>query len=79
MLIGFAFVMFSGALFAWAWLPELQEVVRDASGRQRLQNKTLENLAGGMRQAKIEGEVIGLRSNLRGVFRIVGMRIWRNK
>jgi len=49
--------MASGGLFAWAWLPELQTSYTNEKGKQVLRNKKLEDLAGGIRSARREGEV----------------------
>jgi hypothetical protein len=70
-LIIFAFVMATGSVFAWAWLPELQTVSRNEKGKERLESKSLEDLAGGMKSAGREGEVIGLRRRVGGMFRRV--------
>ncbi|KAF2461878.1 inorganic phosphate transporter, partial [Lineolata rhizophorae] len=57
-LVIFAFVMASGAAFAWAWIPELQRP-------RPLPSKTLEELAEGVRGAEMRGEVVGFRKKVR--------------
>ena len=69
MLLVFAGVMALGALVAWAWLPELQNVgVRGGEGkRERLESKSLEELAEGLERAGRDGEVVGLRRRVAGL------------
>lgn len=62
-LIIFGCVLALGALPAWAWLPDIQKPRRDETGLI-LPSKTLEELAGGVRQAGANGEVIGFRKRL---------------
>ncbi|OXV07485.1 hypothetical protein Egran_04750 [Elaphomyces granulatus] len=62
-LILFSFVMASGYIFAWAWIPELQDA-RVPQGYE-LPNKTLEELAKGKIGVTEGGEVIGFRAKLR--------------
>lgn len=62
--IGFGFVMAAGWLFAWAWLPALQNP-RDVQSGLSLPNKTLEQLGEGIRSARGAGEIIGMRDCLR--------------
>jgi PHS family inorganic phosphate transporter-like MFS transporter len=65
----FGSFMFLGAIYAWAYLPEVQrEVVeevmqQDGSTRQvrYLQNKTLEELGEGRERARQEGEILTVR------------------
>jgi hypothetical protein len=62
-LIVFSFVMASGYIFTWAWIPDLQDVRPLRS--YELPNKTLEELAKGKRGAMEGGQVIGFRAKLR--------------
>lgn len=59
-LIIFGCVLALGALPAWAWLPEIQKPRREETGLI-LPSKTLEELAGGIKQAEENGEAIGFR------------------
>ncbi|KAL2137092.1 hypothetical protein VTI74DRAFT_9698 [Chaetomium olivicolor] len=61
----FATFMALGAIYSWAYLPDVQRVVRDAaedgtSGRKRLETKNLEELGEGYMRARLEGQVIGV-------------------
>lgn len=66
-LIIFSVIMASGSIFAWAWIPDVQN---DRSGRKDdLPSKGLEELAEGRLTAEREGQIIGMRrriSNLIG-------------
>lgn len=62
-LVIFSVVMASGALFAWAWIPDVQNGRQD--GSLVLESKTLEELAEGRRKAEEEGQVIGMRKKIR--------------
>lgn len=57
--------MFLGALFAWAWLPEVQETQR-LPNSYVLPSKSLEELAKG-RKAEDQGQVISLRRRVGGL------------
>lgn len=72
-LIIFGIVMGCGALFAWAWIPEVQNR-RDEDGGFNLPSKTLEDLGKGLRQAETEGQVIGFRRKFRKAFGAYGLR-----
>jgi hypothetical protein len=61
--------MMSGALFSWAWLPEVQEYVTNDKGETRLENKSLEDLGEGLKRAEMDGEIIGLRKKVTAVVR----------
>lgn len=61
--IGYGFVMAAGWLFAWAWLPALQNP-RDVHSGLRLPSKTLEQLGEGIQSARYAGETIGMRDCL---------------
>lgn len=67
LLIIFAGVMASGALFSWAWIPDLQNTREGKS--LALPSKTLEELAEGLPRAMAEGQAIGFRSRTR---RLIG-------
>ncbi|RYP08452.1 hypothetical protein DL765_008782 [Monosporascus sp. GIB2] len=58
----FGSVLFFGAVYSWAYLPESQRRVRGS-----LETKTLEELGGGREQARLEGEVITVRDKIREV------------
>jgi PHS family inorganic phosphate transporter-like MFS transporter len=57
----FGFVMGIGAIFAWTWIPNLQNI-RDEDGGLILPTKTLEELGEGLVKARQENQVIGMRS-----------------
>ncbi|KAK3311332.1 major facilitator superfamily domain-containing protein [Chaetomium strumarium] len=58
----FATFMALGAIYSWAYLPDIQRVVYDGEGgRKRLETKTLEELGEGYIRACQEGQVIGMR------------------
>jgi hypothetical protein len=59
----FAFIMALGALFAWVWIPSVQNT-RDEDGGLKLPSKTLEILGQGLRKAKADRQIIGMRENL---------------
>ncbi|TAQ85275.1 hypothetical protein B7494_g6408 [Chlorociboria aeruginascens] len=70
-LIGFAFAMALGAVVAWAWIPEVQNVRGSDTERRRgrnsrshryeVPNKSLEELASGMKGVKDEAVMVGFR------------------
>jgi PHS family inorganic phosphate transporter-like MFS transporter len=67
--MGWVLIIFSGALllgsfFAWAWIPEVQSGHRVGHG-WTLPNKSLEELAGGMKKAEAGGQVIGMRRRIK--------------
>lgn len=67
LLIIFAGVMASGSLFAWAWIPDVQNT---REGRSLvLPSKKLEELAEGLPRAVAEGQVIGFRNRIRRLIR----------
>ncbi|MCJ1477786.1 hypothetical protein MMC13_006459 [Lambiella insularis] len=76
----FGFIMGLGAFFAWAWIPEVQNK-RDDEGGLKLPSKTLEDLGEGLRKADHDGQIIGFRRKLAGVFRSrqIGSRSGRDK
>ncbi|AEO65748.1 uncharacterized protein THITE_161754 [Thermothielavioides terrestris NRRL 8126] len=58
----FATFMALGALYSWAYLPDVQRVVYDGpGGRRRLETKNLEELGEGHMRARLEGQVITMR------------------
>lgn len=59
----FGFVMGFGAIFSWAYIPDVQRRVPvDADGRKtRLETKNLEDLGEGREKARMENEVITAR------------------
>jgi len=78
LLISFSPVMLLGALFTWAWIPEVQnargsEMDVDEKGRKRskrweVPNKSLEELAGGM-AALQEEKRVGFRRRGKALLR----------
>jgi len=60
--------MTSGSFFAWAWLPEVQEV-RDENGVTKLRNKSLEDLARGVSWARRNGEIVGMRNKVKAALK----------
>ncbi|KAK3336529.1 phosphate transporter [Cercophora scortea] len=58
----FASFMAFGAIFSWAYLPDVQRSVDDGPGRRRrLETKNLEELGEGREKARQEGELITIR------------------
>lgn len=67
---GLIFILFGsvlalGAVYAWAYLPDVQRLVHDQDGAKVLETKTLEELGGGRESARLEGDVVTLREKLR--------------
>jgi PHS family inorganic phosphate transporter-like MFS transporter len=58
----FGFIMALGALFAWVWIPVVQNN-RDEDGGLKLPSKKLEVLEEGLERARHDGQVIGMRNN----------------
>lgn len=64
---GLVFLLFGsfmalGAIYSWAYLPNIQRVVRDGDGRPcGLEPKNLEDLGEGHEKARLEGEVLTIR------------------
>lgn len=59
---GLIFLLFGsvaavGAIFSWLYLPDLQRVIED-NGRRFLETKDLEELGGGRRRARHDGEIV---------------------
>ncbi|KAK3394552.1 major facilitator superfamily domain-containing protein [Podospora didyma] len=70
----FATFMALGAVFSWAYLPDIQRVVVNAdTGRRWFETKSLEELGEGRERARQEGQVITLRDKVAEVRR----RGWR--
>ncbi|KAK6865696.1 MFS general substrate transporter [Apiospora arundinis] len=66
---GLIFILFGsvlalGAIYSWAYLPDVQRLVHDYDGRKVLETKTLEELGGGREQARLEGEVITVKDKV---------------
>jgi MFS transporter, PHS family, inorganic phosphate transporter len=59
--ITYGFVMALAAVFAWAWIPSLQN---SRGAGLRVPSKTLEDLGEGIRRARRDGEVIGMRARI---------------
>ena len=57
----FGSFMFLGAIFSWAYIPDIQRWRPLRSGKKVLENRTLEDLGEGRWKAKLEGEVISIR------------------
>lgn len=60
--------MTSGGFFAWAWLPEVQEL-KNENGVTRLRNKSLEDLARGVPWARRNGDIVGMRNKVKAVLK----------
>ncbi|KAK4197464.1 putative inorganic phosphate transporter [Triangularia verruculosa] len=62
----FATFMALGALYSWAYLPDVQRVVHDSTPdgelKKRLETRSLEELGGGYLGAVAEGQVFGMRN-----------------
>ncbi|KAK8137771.1 phosphate transporter [Apiospora sp. TS-2023a] len=66
---GLIFILFGsvlalGAIYSWAYLPDVQRLVHDYDGNKVRETKTLEELGGGREQARLEGEVITVKEKL---------------
>lgn len=66
---GLVFILFGsvlalGAVYSWAYLPNLQRLVHDEDGRKVLETKNLEELGEGREKARIEGEVLTVRGKV---------------
>ena len=61
----FATFMAFGAIYSWAYLPDLQRLVVDeTSGRRHLETKSLEDLGEGCQKAIQEGQVFTVREKV---------------
>lgn len=63
---GLIFLLFGsfvavGALFSWAYLPDVQQWVIGESGKRVLETKNLEDLGEGRERARQAGEVISIK------------------
>ena len=67
-LIGFSLVIAIEALFAWAWIPDVQRPGL-RRGRRVLVSMKLEELARGKRKAEEDDQIIGFRGNFRRCLR----------
>lgn len=56
----FSLFMLLGAVYSWAYLPNLQRWVipRDGAGKPRLETKNLEDLGEGRERARRDGELV---------------------
>lgn len=66
---GLIFLLFGsfmalGALYSWAYLPDVQRVVPDSGGRPRLENMNLEELGEGRERARHLEQVITIRDKI---------------
>lgn len=61
--IVFGLVTALGAVYSWAYLPNVQRLV-DEDGKKVLKTKTLEELGGGREHARLEGEVITIKDKM---------------
>ncbi|KAH7026334.1 inorganic phosphate transporter [Microdochium trichocladiopsis] len=67
---GLVFVLFGsvlllGALYSWAYLPNIERRVDTGNGHSYLETKTLEELGGGREQARLEGDIITVKDKVR--------------
>jgi len=60
----FGFFMAIGVIFAWVWIPAVQNI-RDEEGGLKLPSKTLEVLGEGLARARLDLQVIGMRNKFR--------------
>ncbi|KAK4128338.1 MFS general substrate transporter [Parathielavia appendiculata] len=75
----FATFMALGAVYSWAYLPDVQRTVYDDDGKKRLENRNLEELGEGYMRAQQEGQVIGAREKWRDMKgRLRNRRMIRN-
>ena len=102
LLISFAVLMLFGALFAWAWIPDVQDARRgfahgghhglegggdeaklrkSFSDRWEVPSKSLEVLGKGRAGVEMGERPVGLRANLRRVYRAAGevLAAWRKE
>ncbi|GAB1311228.1 Repressible high-affinity phosphate permease [Madurella fahalii] len=70
----FASFMALGALYSWAYLPDVQRAVYDG-GKKRLETKTLEELGEGYMRARQEGQLITVRDKWADVRMRVGEKM----
>ena len=57
----FASFMVFGAVYSWAYLPDIQHRVVLPSGKRKLVNRNLEDLGEGRMKNKIQGEALTIR------------------
>ncbi|CAI6088409.1 unnamed protein product [Clonostachys chloroleuca] len=77
--LGYVFLVFGGvmalgALFAWVWIPSMQNPRAEGESLV-LQNKTLEELAEGVERYRSDGQVIGMRDNFKAVYKALHQRL----
>lgn len=67
----FSFFMLLGAVYSWAYLPNLQRWVipPDGAGKPRLETKNLEDLGEGRERARRDGEVVTVREKVEEIKR----------
>ena len=73
-LIIFSSVMAFGSVFAWAWIPDVQDGRREEDVFI-LVSKTLEELAGGKKVAEKEDQIIGMRRNIQNLW----SKFWKRR
>ncbi|KAH8889537.1 MFS general substrate transporter [Thozetella sp. PMI_491] len=72
----FASFMAFGAIYSWAYLPDLQRVVVDeVNGTRRLETRSLEDLGEGCEKALREGQVFTVREKLAEMKRVGRRRL----
>lgn len=60
--------MFLGAVFSWAYIPDVQRWrILPRSGKRILENRTLEDLGEGRAKAAIEGEAITITEKIQNI------------
>ncbi|KAH8675299.1 major facilitator superfamily domain-containing protein [Xylariales sp. PMI_506] len=64
----FGAVLAFGAIYSWAYLPNVQRLVHDEDGK-KLETKNLEELGEGRQKGKLEGEVITVREKVQEIRR----------
>ncbi|CAG9988246.1 unnamed protein product, partial [Clonostachys byssicola] len=77
--LGYVFLVFGGvmalgALFAWVWIPSMQNPRAEGESLV-LQNKTLEELAEGVERYRSDGQVIGMRDNFKAAYKGLHRRL----
>ncbi|KAI1872450.1 hypothetical protein JX265_005330 [Neoarthrinium moseri] len=71
---GLIFILFGsvlafGAIYSWAYLPDVQRLVYDEDGKKTLEAKDLEELGEGHEKARLEGEVVTVRQKVNDIRR----------
>ncbi|KAK4178857.1 putative inorganic phosphate transporter [Triangularia setosa] len=79
----FATFMALGALYSWAYLPDIQRIVHDSTPdgelKKRLETRSLEELGGGYLGAVVEGQVFGMRNKWAVMNDKVRLRVGRDR